>query len=233
MKQSPHRGHSATPQSYISRDGSIVSFVSQKKLSCQRPLIFIASPDVQSSPRPHHPHIQPTCGRPPGIIDGRSSLKKFLDPTCSWREEGRHGPFAPMRSNPRIWLVLILTAINHISRNHGYVLSGCDPYARDIYNAVQEFVGSAESGTSIVHQFGGQVIDWTGLLDTLYPGISTPQGSQYRGSPYRGPGNEAGYDVLRGSSSLSCFFSLSRRYPLLDMSSTGQCSKLCADWMVR
>lgn len=81
-----------------------------------------------------------------------------------------------MRSNPHIWLILISTAINHIASIHGYVLYECEPYADDIANAVVDFTDSAVAADAAVTVQQERVIDWTGLLDTLYPGLRTGPG---------------------------------------------------------
>lgn len=96
-----------------------------------------------------------------------------------------------MRSNPHIWLILISTAINHIASIHGYVLYECEPYADDIANAVVDFTDSAVAADAAVTVQQERVIDWTGLLDTLYPGLRT------------GPGLEDQWQLLTGSSSPS------------------------------
>ena len=78
-----------------------------------------------------------------------------------------------MRPNLRIPLILFCTAINHFASSHSSVQFGCEPYMDDIQAALREFSHSTLTGRTVLNPEGRQeVVDWTGLLETLYPGLS-------------------------------------------------------------
>lgn len=78
-----------------------------------------------------------------------------------------------MRSSFRVWLVLFCTASNYFASNHSYVLYGCEPYEEDISEAVADFVSSDKAATAALERQEGHVVDWTGLINSLYPGLSS------------------------------------------------------------
>ena len=76
-----------------------------------------------------------------------------------------------MRPNIRVPLLLVYTAINHIASSHGWWQSKCDPYMEDIQAALRDFRRSTLVARHVIEPVDGRVIDWTGLLATLYPGL--------------------------------------------------------------
>lgn len=87
-----------------------------------------------------------------------------------------------MRSKWKARVPLVVTAVSLFNLTRGYVLApGCGPYASDIQKAVAEFVDSANIGRILLDPQAEypslpdemEFIDWTGLLDPLFP-LMTP-----------------------------------------------------------
>lgn len=87
-----------------------------------------------------------------------------------------------MRSKWKARVPLVVTAVSLFDLTHGYALApGCGPYASDIQKAVAEFVDSAIIGRILLDPQAEypslpdemEFIDWTGLLDSLFP-LMTP-----------------------------------------------------------
>ena len=81
-----------------------------------------------------------------------------------------------MKPNSQIYVSIIVAILSFLARpSEGYVLTRCDNFRTDIKNGLADFLTSVSAARSsvTVEYHDNEVIDWFGLLDTLYPGLKT------------------------------------------------------------